>query len=619
MPAAGQPMLAKSPFLDRLQRQAGAPSATVLRRARVGLSDERYLGSRGAVARTKATTPLGLFRSPVTEELRALSEKLVGDVADFQHVVAADRAYMVQALGDDTDEIVKAAQQLLETGRKHVEPQERAAARTDLLHAYFLAAAAANRGNDQAAQTEDEALAALESLHAQRVESWQQQIPALSTKLDLVLRDMPVREALDVIGQACELKLQLIEGSVGDASQMLSGRNARISYLDVRGATAAQALDWMLHPLRLSWQPQREGTAGDTILVGSDRRLPGDSAWVYDVSAIALPSNAEFSGIDDASKALAKAGQEAGQFLDAVRKTLKASELQVAWFAPGQLLVVGNSETHRQAAQLVAQLSDPEAHVSGSLAALHQKTSERAQQRREQVQSVRELHRLAELVSVHDQFSWQLLAAALGGEVDDQALVELQIAWRAEETKDLLQGDAGLLLRSAWAITTAAKLLADQPELITLADAVRERCPAVAEKAVAALKDNPADVSTVLRAGYAALAMGDPDLSDRILASLPEDVPADSPAAGAVFAVRGILGDANPASGQQFSALVAAGAVSGEDVTVLVALACRRADGDAWTAFRAEMRDVLGKQPLPGSVVVLVNRLSGTAPQFARN
>jgi hypothetical protein len=53
--------------------------------------------------------------------------------------------------------------------------------------------------------------------------------------------------------------------------------------------------------------------------------------------------------------------------------------------------------------------------------------------------------------------------------------------------------------------------------------------------------------------------------------------------------------------------------MQGDDAVVLAAIACRRAGGDSWNAFRANARDILGNQPLSGGVVVLVNRLS-TAP-----
>jgi hypothetical protein len=55
---------------------------------------------------------------------------------------------------------------------------------------------------------------------------------------------------------------------------------------------------------------------------------------------------------------------------------------------------------------------------------------------------------------------------------------------------------------------------------------------------------------------------------------------------------------------------VVAKGVQGDDMVVLTALACRRAGGEAWEKFREEARTLLGDQPLSGSVVVLVNRLS---------
>jgi len=546
------------------------------------------------------------------------SLKEVADVvADSEDFFIAGGTYTANVLVANTEGLAKVAQQLLDTGRKQLEKKERDEARADLVRAYFLATAAANRGNYQAMQTADAALAELESFHADRVEAWKREMPVLGTKLNLVLRNMSVGEALDAISRAIKLRSQLLDGSIEDASDMLAGRNVHVTYLDLRGATVAQALDWMLQPLRLTWQPEVDGSAANAILVGSDRRMPRISAWVYDVSTIALPSKEEFEGIDDQNKAVAKAKESAEQFIDAVRKALNPSGEAVTWFAPGQLLVIGNRETHGQAADVIAQLSDPEAKPAGSLAALHKKTSRRAQDRRERVRKLRELSRLMEMVAVHDEFGWKLLGAALVGQVDQEALTELQIAWRAEETKKLLDGKgAGIGLRSAWAITAASRMLSDHKETSLLADLVRDACRPAAEKAVAATKDGPQELSALLAAVYAAMAMGDADLAAKVLAALPDESSADSPMAGAVFAARGLLGEPLRTGSQQLASLIAAGRISGEDITVLVAMACDRDGGETWAAFRAEMRGLLGKQPLPGSVVVLVNRLSGNVPKL---
>lgn len=601
----------------------------VSRRSRQQLGQSRSFSSAviSADRRYVRVTPMPMFGgiSRATASRPAKGQPIVSleklaEVADLDESLVADGRYAAVAFGGDAKEIAQAAQQLLEAGRTQLERNEYDSARANLVRAYFLAAAATNRGNHQTSQTTSAALTELESLHTKRVEAWKKEIPALGTKLDLVLRDMSVGEALDAIAQAAKTKIRLIDGSIEDASEMLAGRNARVTYLDLRGATVAQALDWLLQPLRLTWRPDPDRSGDKTIVVGSDRRMPRITAWVYDVSTIALPSKEEFEKIKDQSKTVAMATENAKQFIDAVRKALRASGKEVTWFAPGQLLVIGNSKTHGRAAEMIAMLSNPAAKPAGSLAAFHKKTSARAQGREEQVQKIRELSRLIETFEVHDQFGWKLLAAALAGQVDDEALTELQIAWRAEETKKLLDGEgAGIALRSAWAITAASRLLSDHKQIAVWADQVRKRCRPAAEKAIAALKDGPQELSALLAAVYAAIAMGDADLTAELLAALPDDSPADSSTAGALFAAiaRGALGKPLRTDIEQLAKLVATGQIRGEDKTVLVALACHHAGGELWTTFRAEMRGLLGKQPLPGSVVVLVNRLSGHATLLA--
>jgi len=614
MPMALQPMPATS-SMSLLSRQQ-ARRATLSRRGRgASASTDRRLYLR--YTPSAASGPVASPRLSAGAVVESLKE--AAPAAEGEGLFIAGGTYTANVLAANTEGLAKVAQQLLDTGRKQLEKKEHDGARVDLVRAYFLATAAANRGNHQAAQTAGAAMAELESLHTHRVEAWRKAMPGLGTKLDVVLRDMSVGEALDAIAGAAKLRIRLLDGSVEDAGDMLAGRNARVSYLDLRGATVAQALDWMLQPLRLTWQPEVDRSAAKTILVGSDRRMPRIAAWVYDVSTIALPTKKEFEGIKDRNKAVAMAKENAEQFIDAVKKALKASGEEVTWFAPGQLLVIGKREMHGQAADVIAQLSDPEAKPAGSLAALHKKTSQQAQDRRERVQKVRELHRRRETIAVHDEFSWKLLAAALVGQVDQEALAELQIAWRAEETKKLLDGKgAGISLRSAWAITAASRMLPGRKEVSVLADQVRDECRPAAEKAIAMLKDTPQDLSVVLAAVYAAMTMGDPDLSTKVLAALPDKATADSPTAGAVFAARGLLGEPLRTDSQQLASLITAGRISGEDITVLVAMACDRAGGETWAAFRAEMRGLLGKQPLPGSVVVLVNRLSGNMQQLAK-
>jgi hypothetical protein len=61
-----------------------------------------------------------------------------------------------------------------------------------------------------------------------------------------------------------------------------------------------------------------------------------------------------------------------------------------------------------------------------------------------------------------------------------------------------------------------------------------------------------------------------------------------------------------------------AGEAQGPDAVVLTALACRKAGGEQWNAFRAGSRDLLGGQPLPGEVIALLNRLGPSGLSLAR-
>ncbi|NUQ61831.1 MAG: VWA domain-containing protein [Pirellulales bacterium] len=574
-----------------------------------------FRGQRGDVqlnrnARYASPAPPGLVLGlPIASYGAAARESLAGERELDRLAVIADQ-YTAGAVSADAPALVQASQEYLEAGRKAMQAKKPTEARASLLRACFLAAAAVNRGNYEAVALSNAALSDLESLHADRVSAWKKEMPALGTKLDLVLRDLPVEEALDAIAKAAGLKARLVPGSVDDASEMLAGRRARTTYLDLRGATAAQALDWLLQPLRLAWSK----ADGDdpAIVVGSDRRLPHVSGWVYDVAAIALPLPKELGDAKDPQKLADQAKQSAGQFVGAVRNAADASEKEVMWFAPGQLLVFGMPRTHEKAAALLAVLSNPEAKPASDLATLHETTSRRAKERKEEIQKLAELSRLLEAAGAHDEFAWKLLAAALGGELDREALTELQIAWKSGATKELLEGEAqALALRSAWAITLAWQMLPGEKELATLADSVRRQCRPALEKAITLLKEKPQDAEALLAAAYAALASDGADLKQQVLTSLGAEP------AGLVFAVRSLLDEPGKIDREQLTKLVATGSLAREDAVVMAALACRRDGGETWTSFRAEMRELLGRQPLPGSVVVLVNRLSGNIPLAA--
>ena len=86
----------------------------------------------------------------------------------------------------------------------------------------------------------------------------------------------------------------------------------------------------------------------------------------------------------------------------------------------------------------VAGLGDAQFKPRGEAAKLYAVTSRRAKERQAEVAKRRAADAQTQVAGVHDEFGWQLLAAAADRRVDLEALTELQIAWRQAATEQLL-------------------------------------------------------------------------------------------------------------------------------------------------------------------------------------
>jgi hypothetical protein len=257
-------------------------------------------------------------------------------------------------------------------------------------------------------------------------------------------------------------------------------------------------------------------------------------------------------------------------------------------------------------------------------------TAKRAEDRREaaaKMLAATEKVRTAHALVGH---SWALLAAAQRGQLDLEALTEVEVAWRHPATAEFLNGPhAVLVLRSAWAIAEASRALPKEEELAVAARSARQRMRPAADAALAALEKSPADAKAYFQALYAAMAMrDDAAYAGRARAALEK---ADAAKLGRWPAVAAaILGPADKADANALCGLVAEllgltdkqgsgatiqaaaeGGLGDGDVIALAALACRRAGGGAWENFRAESKNLLGTRPLDGSIVVFVNSLAG--------
>jgi Ca-activated chloride channel family protein len=511
------------------------------------------------------------------------------------------------ALAGRGEKSAEAAKTVFESATAKEPPAKGETLRRLLIRACLLDNAAANLGQSDGSIAA-QAIERLNQLHDQDVEAWAARLPQLKSKLDLVIRDQSLSEALAQIGRAAQLEVRLLDGSLDDSAAIV-GEQPRIGYLDLRRATVAQALDWILQPTRLTWWAAAEG-----IVAGSDRRREGESGWVYDVAAIALPLEEDLAKLNDHAKAVEEIGKAADSFLAAVRRSLGvADESVVAWFAPGQLLVFAAPERHTAMAQLIESLKEGKDQPNRVGAELVDASRKRYAARKENFAKAQAAQRKLGVALAHDRFSWQLVAAAAGGQLDVEALTELQIAWKNAETSDLLGGPARpLLLRSLWAIRHAAKMLPQEQELLELQAAARKQAQGAIEAALAEAQKESADQAALLGVLYAAMA--NPDDRAYVAKAMPllAGKEGDDPAAAELRVLgRLLLSQPAEADRKALEELVTRG-VTGADRVALTALACRKLGGQFWHAFRAQSRELLGNQPLAGEVVVLINRLATT-------
>ena len=516
----------------------------------------------------------------------------------------------------DAATLLTAAQEALKAAETAQQQGQLDAARTALLRAYFLASAA-TAGNAEAGPLADQAMSEIETVHAQQLAAWTKDNPVLEKRLDLVLRDRSIAEALEAVAAAAGVAIKLIPGSVEDAAGLLGTQTPRVAYLDLRGAKVAEALDWILQPAKLGWHVSQ-----GAVVAGSDRRGGIESAWVYDVSLIALPSDEELQSIKDEQQQIEAVKKAASEFLTAVRRELKLEgETTATWFAPGQLLVIGNAEQHAATQVLFDELATAPTAESKRLAELRAVTSRRAAQNRPAAEKRQAAQRLLEVASAHREFGWQLLATAADGRVDLEALTELQIAWNSAETDRLLadQGE-GLVLRSLWIVAESSRALPDCAELQSLAKSAQEKCRPAVTRVMGAAEKTPGNLDAILPVLYGMLALRDEaELRSNAIAVIAR-ASANQPELAAITAIaKSLSADTSQIDRAALDQAIAgeSGDISGDDLIILTALAARRADGDTWQAFRARMTELLRDQPLSGHVVVLLNRLAKPALPLA--
>ena len=441
--------------------------------------------------------------------------------------------------------------------------------------------------------------------------------PRLNRKLDLILRNQPLDDAILTVVEAGELQLELVNGSLQDVAELLNLPELRVTYLDLRHATMIQALDWLLAPYHLMWQMKD----ADTITVSASRRLPAPSAWGYAVADLAIPSEDEIDNMasqTDVEEALT-------DFLNGIRIIIGQKE--GSEFMPGsavlidaeRLLVYGGSNVHAKVEAFLEALRDSHidiAKVAGrdmlakeraSLKALQQLTVQRWTARAEAREKSTANQVRRRIAADLDKAPWQLLADTVRGGVNIEALATLQMAWDDPQIK----GVAPLLVtRAAWCIGMAARVIPNDVELTTLAEKSLSSV-----KAMKVLKPEDDNASGYLATLYAVLLLEDGDAResqiDDAVKSLMK-IPENSPHWTTRLITQGWF---SPSVENDLSLMEAISAhrIGGDDTIVLASLLAKRHGGQLWQTFREELHALVKKRPLNGRVVVLLNRLEGSS------
>jgi hypothetical protein len=454
--------------------------------------------------------------------------------------------------------------------------------------------------------------------------------PRLNQRLDMVVRNQPLDEAIRAVVEAGGFQLDLVDGSLEDAMALQNLPELREPYLDFRPATVWQGLELLIAPYHLTWQMKD----ADTITVGTTRRFHSPSAWEYAVADLVVPLEQEISEETvtvEKSAAIAERKSVAKVvkiFLKAIRTITgqKTDSILTPGSAMlidfGLLVVYAEPETHAKVQSFIRALRDSRmdiVKVAGcklpskertflkelqklTIARWKSRTGARKKEAREQA-----LQRVNTNLATEP---WQLLSEAIRGEVDLRGLTMLQIAW---DDPHITKVDSELVMRSAWCITAAAQAVPTNTELVALS-----------EKVLSTVKDikirkprysYPSDHLAVL---YAGLVSQDGDtLSsqvDDVIKSMAK-VHEDSNLWTTRIIAEGLFSPSARNESRLLEAILAH-EIRGDDHVLLTSLIAKRRGGQLWETFSQEMPDIVEGQGLYTEVEVILNQLEESELAF---
>ncbi len=497
--------------------------------------------------------------------------------------------------------------------------------------------------------------------------------PGLNQRLNLGFWNQPLASVIRTMVNASGFQLDLVPGTLDDIASVWTDNYE--GYVDLRHATVAQGFEY-LRRYGIRWRMKSE----DTITIGAAHRmLDGSVGRYYDVPGLTIPlwTNEErelyrstvvkqllldskawvlkpevgprvrkgnvlsnlirkvkehFTGSKPIASKPALVAQprfrEAeGDVLSAlisfeyaVNTLLDASDdAAMAVFAsPTHLLVYGGRGVHEKMESLLAALRDSDIDITTRFGQ-ELSDAELAHLRALQTLTTARWKIYAGPSVVPDLriASWEILAAALIGEVDREALKRLQTAWEDPRIDAVIESEYLLVaMRSLWCIRTAAQILPTDDELAALSQNVLSKV-----KRRRTLKLRKGSHIDYLGALYAVLALQN-EGPYGVKKTLTERV------------VKGIYSDRSSRERLIAEALLSPSEKSDEalqsllpldtyfmddawsydgDLIVLTCLAAKRRGGDVWRTFHEELSNTMrGSHRANGLVVVIVNRLAAS-------
>ena len=203
--------------------------------------------------------------------------------------------------------------------------------------------------------------------------------------------------------------------------------------------------------------------------------------------------------------------------------------------------------------------------------------------------------------------SWRLLAGAIDGKVNKEALTTLQKAWEDPILEAIITGgNQYIAVRSAWCIRTAAQAVPTDIELTALSERVLSK---VTKIKLPRLQDNLSAYLSTLYAVLARQADADKDLAKSLLMKMDKNAYTNMKTARLI--AEGLL-KPSARNDKALQAALSTHDIYGDDFVLLTCLVAKSRGGQLWQTFREEFPYIARQSRLNGHVAVIISRIEAS-------